>query len=93
MINLTTSVTFWHRLENHSEENRINGWFSNAIGRQCKLVQYSSSTSKRRLNRIKSPGLCRELESNINFANEAQFLLISEESVADLNRRLEASTF
>ncbi|KAL0723653.1 hypothetical protein Bca4012_038252 [Brassica carinata] len=77
-------------LENHNEETRINGWFTNAIGRQCKLVQHSSSTSKHCLNRNKSPGLCRELESNINFANEAQFLLISEESVADLNRRLEA---
>ncbi|KAJ0257164.1 Molybdenum cofactor sulfurase [Hirschfeldia incana] len=76
-------------LENHNEETRINCWFTNAIGRQCKLVQYSSSTSKHCLNRNKSPGLCRELESNINFANEAQFLLISEESVGDLNRRLE----
>ncbi|CAN7098649.1 unnamed protein product [Brassica rapa subsp. narinosa] len=76
-------------LENHNEETRINCWFTNAIGRQCKLLQYSSSTSKHCLNRNKSPGLCRVLESNINFANEAQFLLISEESVADLNRRLE----
>ncbi|CAH8381281.1 unnamed protein product [Eruca vesicaria subsp. sativa] len=78
-------------LENHNKETRINRWFTNAIGRQCKLLQYSSSTSKHCLNRNKSPGLCRVLESNINFANEAQFLLISEESVADLNRRLEAS--
>ncbi|CAE5957663.1 unnamed protein product [Arabidopsis arenosa] len=77
-------------LENHNGETRINRWFSNAIGRQCKLLRYSSSTSKDCLNRNKSPGLCRDLESNINFANEAQFLLISEESVADLNRRLEA---
>ncbi|XP_013587006.1 PREDICTED: molybdenum cofactor sulfurase isoform X1 [Brassica oleracea var. oleracea] len=77
-------------LENHNEETRINCWFTNAIGRQCKLLQYSSSTSKHCLNRNKSPGLCRVLESNINFANEAQFLLISEESVADLNIRLEA---
>ncbi|CAA7056729.1 unnamed protein product [Microthlaspi erraticum] len=77
-------------LETHNEETRINHWFTNAIGRQCKLLRYSSSTSKHCLNRNKSPGLCRELESNINFANEAQFLLISEESVADLNRRLEA---
>lgn len=90
LINLT--ITFWRRLENHNEETRINCWFTNAIGRQCKLLQYSSSTSKHCLNRNKSPGLCRVLESNINFANEAQFLLISEESVADLNRRLEEST-
>uniref|UniRef100_A0A1J3IJS7 Molybdenum cofactor sulfurase n=1 Tax=Noccaea caerulescens TaxID=107243 RepID=A0A1J3IJS7_NOCCA len=77
-------------LENHNEETRISHWFTNAIGRQCKLLRYSSSNSKHCLNRNKSPGLCREMESNINFANEAQFLLISEESVADLNRRLEA---
>ncbi|XP_023645063.1 molybdenum cofactor sulfurase isoform X2 [Capsella rubella] len=78
-------------LENHNEESRINCWFTNAIGRQCKLLRYSSSSSKHCLNRNKSPGLCRDLESNINFANEAQFLLISEESVADLNRRIEAN--
>ncbi|XP_024008774.1 molybdenum cofactor sulfurase isoform X2 [Eutrema salsugineum] len=78
-------------LENHDEETRINDWLTRAIGRQCKLLQYCSSNSKHCMNRNKSPGLCRELESNINFANEAQFLLISEESVADLNRRLEAS--
>lgn len=84
---------FGCRLENHNEETRINRWFTNAIGRQCKLLRYSSSTSKHCLNRSNSPGLCRDLESNINFANEAQFLLISEESVADLNRRLETSTF
>ncbi|CAN8293056.1 unnamed protein product [Cochlearia groenlandica] len=77
-------------IENHKEETIINRWFANAIGRQCKLLRYSSSTSKHCLNKNKSPGLCRDLESNINFANEAQFLLISEESVADLNRRLEA---
>ncbi|CAH2037341.1 unnamed protein product [Thlaspi arvense] len=77
-------------LESHSEETRINSWFTSAIGRQCKLLQYCSSTFKHCLNRNKSHGLCRDLESNINFANEAQFLLISEESVADLNRRLDA---
>ncbi|XP_010459195.1 PREDICTED: molybdenum cofactor sulfurase isoform X3 [Camelina sativa] len=78
------------KLENLNEETRINSWFTNAIGRQCKLLRYSSSTSNHCLNRNKSPGFCRDLESNINFANEAQFLLISEESVSDLNRRLEA---
>ncbi|KFK43865.1 hypothetical protein AALP_AA1G184100 [Arabis alpina] len=79
-----------NKVENHNEETRINCWFTDAIGRQCKLLRYSSSNSKHCLNRNKAPGLCRDLESNINFANEAQFLLISEESVADLNRRLEA---
>ncbi|KAM1004013.1 hypothetical protein ACFX13_004335 [Malus domestica] len=31
--------------------------------------------------------MCREAQSMLNFSNEARFLLISEESVSDLNQR------
>ncbi|PIN09782.1 Molybdenum cofactor sulfurtransferase [Handroanthus impetiginosus] len=34
--------------------------------------------------------MCREMEMRLNFVNEAQFLLVSEASVADLNDRLKS---
>lgn len=36
--------------------------------------------------------MCRDVETRLNFVNEAQLLLISEESIADLNNRLSSST-
>ncbi|KAG8653142.1 molybdenum cofactor sulfurase isoform X2 [Manihot esculenta] len=65
--------------------NDVNLWFSNAVGRPCTLLRYSSSkdTCKNR-----AMNMCRDVQSRLSFANEAQFLLISEESVSDLNNRL-----
>lgn len=40
------------------------------------------------LKKIKGAATCRDMKNKLNFANEAQFLLVSEESVCDLNRRL-----
>jgi molybdenum cofactor sulfurtransferase len=37
--------------------------------------------------------MCRDGQSRLNFSNEAQFLLISEESVSDLNNRISSSMF
>ncbi|XP_010537782.1 PREDICTED: molybdenum cofactor sulfurase isoform X2 [Tarenaya hassleriana] len=79
-----------YRLEDHEDETEINNWFTKALGRPCSLLRCSTSTSKYCRTRNRTPGFCRALQSNLNFANEAQFLLISEESVADLNRRLNA---
>lgn len=45
------------------------------------------------LNKTRSMGRCRDGQSTLNFANEAQFLLISKESVSDLNDRLSSSMF
>lgn len=36
-------------------------------------------------------GMCRDVETRLNFVNEAQFLLTLEESVSDLNNRLRSS--
>ncbi|EPS65546.1 molybdenum cofactor sulfurase, partial [Genlisea aurea] len=47
-------------------------WFYNAVARPCTLVRMTGGDGEIRLN----------------FANEAQFLLVSAESVADLNARL-----
>lgn len=35
--------------------------------------------------------MCRDVGARLNFVNEAQFLLISEESIADLNSRLKSN--
>lgn len=68
-------------------DNEIDCWFSNAIGRPCYLLR-CSSRSCIRLNGSKNTGLCRDVNTRLNFVNEAQLLLISEESVSDLNHRL-----
>ncbi|WCJ37029.1 Molybdenum cofactor sulfurase [Euphorbia peplus] len=69
-------------------ENDINLWFSNAVGRPCTLLRYSSSKDDVCRNKNRGMSMCRDVGSRLNFANEAQLLLISEESVADLNNRL-----
>ncbi|KAF5781412.1 putative molybdenum cofactor sulfurtransferase [Helianthus annuus] len=68
-------------------DNKIDTWFSNAVGRPCYLLR-SSSRSCTRLNRNQNPSICRDIKTRLNFVNEAQLLLISEESVSDLNQRL-----
>jgi molybdenum cofactor sulfurtransferase len=40
------------------------------------------------MNKNKNIGMCIAEQSISNFANEAQFLLISEESIFDLNNRI-----
>ncbi|KAL2495750.1 Molybdenum cofactor sulfurase [Forsythia ovata] len=76
------------RYEVQAYGDEIDNWFSKAVGRHCTLVRSSGSQSNLRPNGNKSPGTCRDFATSLNFVNEAQFLLISEESVADLNNRL-----
>jgi len=52
------------------------------------LLKYSSFNQDFTLKKIKGAATCRDMKNKLNFANEAQFLLVSEESVCDLNRRL-----
>ncbi|XVF18302.1 hypothetical protein REPUB_Repub11eG0009600 [Reevesia pubescens] len=74
-------------------ENEINQWFSNAVGQPCTLLRYCHSQYCCSLSKNDgSMGMCRDVDSRVNFANEAQFLLISEESVSDLNIRLCSNT-
>ncbi|KAL3643160.1 Molybdenum cofactor sulfurase [Castilleja foliolosa] len=72
--------------------NEVDIWFSNAVGQSCTLVRsYALQNNACFGNR--SIGMCRDMETKLNFVNEAQFLLITEESVEDLNNRLISSTF
>ncbi|KAF5948976.1 hypothetical protein HYC85_014933 [Camellia sinensis] len=72
-------------------DNEVDTWFSNAVGRPCTLLRCLGSKNSLCLNKAKKEGMCRDLETKLNFVNEAQFLLISEESVSDLNNRLSSN--
>lgn len=80
------------RYEGQGYNNEVNSWFSHAVGQPCCLLRCSMSTSYY-LNKSGSVGMCRDGQSRLNFSNEAQFLLISEESVSDLNNRISSSMF
>ncbi|XP_068479861.1 molybdenum cofactor sulfurase isoform X2 [Phaseolus vulgaris] len=79
---------YGQRYKVYSYDNETNAWFSEAIGRTCSLLRYSSFNRDFLLKKIKGAATCRDMNNKLNFANEAQFLLVSEESVSDLNRRL-----
>ncbi|KAK4398729.1 Molybdenum cofactor sulfurase [Sesamum angolense] len=76
------------RYEVQGYGNEVDIWFSTAVGRPCTLVRSYAFQNHMCSNKNRSMGICRDLEAQLNFVNEAQFLLISEESVADLNNRL-----
>ncbi|KAE8124542.1 hypothetical protein FH972_019417 [Carpinus fangiana] len=78
------------RYEGQGYNNEVNSWFSRAVGQPCCLLRCSMSTSYY-LNKSRSVGMCRDGQSRLNFSNEAQFLLISEESVSDLNNRISSN--
>uniref|UniRef100_A0A2P2KNM0 Uncharacterized protein MANES_06G173000 n=1 Tax=Rhizophora mucronata TaxID=61149 RepID=A0A2P2KNM0_RHIMU len=78
------------RYEVEDYETDVNLWFSNAVGFACTLLRHSSAKDFH-FNKDRSMLKCRDAESRLNFANEAQFLLISEESVSDLNSRIKSN--
>jgi molybdenum cofactor sulfurtransferase len=71
-----------------SYDDRVNTWFSEAIGRPCTLVRCSSSKYRSCTYTGLRDRPCRDTQSKLNFVNEGQLLLISEESISDLNSRL-----
>ncbi|KAL2928144.1 Molybdenum cofactor sulfurase [Bienertia sinuspersici] len=79
-----------HRYEVQCYNQEVNIWFSNAIKRPCILWRFSTSSCYP--NKKENAGMCRDMESSLSFVNEAQFLLISEISVMDLNNRLKSKT-
>ena len=67
----------------------FNSWFSDAITRPC--ILWRSLASHCYPNKQENAGMCRDMRSSLSFVNEAQFLLISEASVTELNNRLKSS--
>ncbi|CAN4103814.1 unnamed protein product [Withania somnifera] len=80
-----------HRYEVGSYNNEVDIWFSKAIDRPCTLLRNCGSQSHSCIDKNGSPGMCRDVGARLNFVNEAQFLLVSEESIADLNSRLKTN--
>ncbi|XP_057950227.1 molybdenum cofactor sulfurase isoform X2 [Malania oleifera] len=75
------------RFEVQAYHDEVNTWFSRAVAWPCILLRCFSSWDDFCLNN-KNVSLCRNVGMRLNFANEAQFLLVSEESISDLSKRL-----
>ncbi|KAL6603139.1 hypothetical protein ACP70R_043500 [Stipagrostis hirtigluma subsp. patula] len=82
---------YGQRYEVYSYDEKVNTWFSEAIGRPCTFMRCSSSRYRSCTVTGRGDRLCRDTRSKLSFVNEGQLLLISEESVADLNSRLSSS--
>lgn len=65
----------------------IDSWFSEALGRTCRLVMMPEET-KRKVNPFYA---VRKFKDTVSFADGYPFMLISEASLADLNSRMETS--
>ncbi|KAF9589840.1 hypothetical protein IFM89_028775, partial [Coptis chinensis] len=79
------------RYEVQGYDSDVNLWFSSATSRPCYLLRCFASQLFCSVNKNGSVGMCRDVKSQLNFVNEAQFLLISEESISDLNTRLSSN--
>src|SRR4051812_24348566 len=76
-------VTVWQSLcDALVYKGMVSEWFSDAIGTKCQLV-YMPDASKRHINPRFDRG-----EDIVSFADGYPLMLIGEESLADLNRRL-----
>nr|CAB3468709.1 unnamed protein product [Digitaria exilis] len=89
---LTAEVdVYGQRYEVQTYGEKVNTWFSDAIGRPCTFMRCSSSKYRSCAIKGRRDRLCRDSRSKLNFVNEGQLLLVSEESIFDLNSRLSSS--
>ncbi|RLM54917.1 molybdenum cofactor sulfurase [Panicum miliaceum] len=79
---------YGQRYEVQTYSETINSWFSDAIGRPCTFMRCSSSKYRSCTINGRRDRLCRDTRSKLNFVNEGQLLLVSEESISELNSRL-----
>ncbi|CAN6173194.1 unnamed protein product [Urochloa humidicola] len=82
---------YGQRYEVQTYSDKVNSWFSDAIGRPCTFMRCSSSKYRSCTISGRRDRLCRDTRSKLSFVNEGQLLLVSEESISDLNRRLSSS--
>ncbi|XP_021306239.1 molybdenum cofactor sulfurase isoform X2 [Sorghum bicolor] len=82
---------YGQRYEVQSYGDKVNSWFSGAIGRPCTFVRCSSSKYRSCTINGRRDRLCRDTRSKLSFVNEGQLLLVSEDSISDLNSRLSSS--
>lgn len=79
-----------HEVQSYGIE--VNSWFSYAVSQSCTLLRNSGAVRYTCSKVNSNTGICKGVATKLNFVNEAQFLLVSQESVADLNNRLHSST-
>uniref|UniRef100_A0A0A9DHA7 Molybdenum cofactor sulfurase n=1 Tax=Arundo donax TaxID=35708 RepID=A0A0A9DHA7_ARUDO len=82
---------YGQRYQVHSYNDKVNTWFSEAIGRPCTFMRCSNTNYRSCTITGRRDRLCRDTRSKLSFVNEGQLLLISEESISDLNSRLSSS--
>ncbi|XP_068654808.1 molybdenum cofactor sulfurase isoform X2 [Aristolochia californica] len=82
---------YGHRYEVSGYNNEINIWFSKAVARPCTLLRCLGPASHQHVNKNYRIRDCRDVQSQLNFVNEAQLLLISKESVADLTHKVDSN--
>ena len=69
------------------ERDEVNKWFSECLGRNCKLVRVDNNLRDRKLHeKYINHDDCGE--KLVSYADDAQILLISTDSLDELNRRL-----
>ncbi|KAJ6810255.1 molybdenum cofactor sulfurase isoform X1 [Iris pallida] len=66
-------------------------WFSEVLSRPCSFVRCLASENDCCLDMGSKGRLCRDIQRKMNFANEAQLLLLSESSINDLNCQLRSN--
>ncbi|EFJ25003.1 hypothetical protein SELMODRAFT_173762 [Selaginella moellendorffii] len=74
------------RAKSMSYGAEISEWFTKALGLRCNLVR--KGVENTRVCRWRNPEHSPEGGDKLSFANEGQFLLLSEASVEDLNARI-----
>ncbi|KAG2607867.1 molybdenum cofactor sulfurase-like isoform X2 [Panicum virgatum] len=79
---------YGQRYEVQTYGDKVNSWFSDAIGRPCTFMRCTSSKHRSCTINGRRDRLCRDTRSKLSFVNEGQLLLVSEESISDLNSRL-----
>lgn len=79
-------VEIWNsKLKAQTSENNINEWFSDALQTNCRLVRMNQNS-----NRLVNPVYAvRKFEDTVSFADGYPVLLIGENSLNDLNSKLE----
>lgn len=82
-VRLRQHVTIWQsEVEAHVYDRHVNEWFSEVLKRECRLVQMPEST-ERHVSEPFDSG-----EDIVSFADGYPLLLIGEESLEELNRRI-----
>ncbi|XP_054847805.1 molybdenum cofactor sulfurase [Eublepharis macularius] len=78
-----------HRVQTYSCGERLAGWFSEFLGRQCYLIRQSSDF-KRNANQKHEKGEATPTAAPLSLVNEAQYLLINRTSVLQLSDQITA---